>query len=100
MQNTFRKADKICRIGGDEFCVIVIGVTSSFEAIIREKLDRAAKTLRQSEGDVPGVTVSVGCAFSDRLAKNDNILKKADRALYHVKERGRNGFAFYGEEIS
>lgn len=98
LQKTFREADKVCRIGGDEFCVIVIGVTSSSEKIIREKLEKLAETLWQPEGDVPGVTVSVGGAFSDRLAGDESVLKKADRALYHVKEKGRNGCAFYGEE--
>lgn len=100
LKTSFREADKVCRIGGDEFCVIVIGVTSSSEAIIREKLRSVAETLRQPEGDVPGVTVSVGCAFSDRLAGDESIIKQADRALYHVKQQGRNGCAFCGEEIS
>ena len=98
LQNSFREADKVCRIGGDEFCVIVIGVTSSSAGIIREKINRVAETLRQPDGDVPGVTVSVGCAFSDRLSEDESILKKADRALYRVKENGRDGCAFYGEE--
>jgi diguanylate cyclase (GGDEF)-like protein len=94
---TFREADKVCRVGGDEFCVIVIGASSSAESIIREKLEMVADTLRKPEDDVPGITVSVGCAFSDRLSGEESLLKKADRALYRVKEHGRDGFAFYGE---
>ena len=95
---SFREADKICRIGGDEFSVIVIGVTSAAEEIIRKKVRAAADILREPEGDVPGITFSAGCAFSDQIREGESIFKAADLALYHVKEHGRNNFAFYGKQ--
>ena len=95
---SFREADMVCRIGGDEFCVIVVGMTSVAENVLREKLEKLAEALRKPEGDMPGVTVSVGCAFSDRLLGDEPIVKKADRALYRAKENGRDGFCFYTEE--
>lgn len=100
LRASFREADMVCRIGGDEFCVFVVGVTSAAENVIGEKLVKLADTLREPEADVPGVTVSVGCAFSDRLSGEESIIKKADRALYRVKKNGRDSFCFYtGEDM-
>ena len=97
LTDSFREADKVCRIGGDEFSVIMVGVTSAVTGVIRRKIDGAAKLLAQPEGNVPGVTISVGVAFSDQLKEDEDLFKNADRALYRVKENGRNGCGFYSE---
>lgn len=95
--DSFRDADKVCRIGGDEFSVIMVGVTSAATEAIRRKIDNAAAILGAPEAGVPAVTLSVGVAFSDRLGEGEDLFKNADRALYRVKENGRNGCGFYGD---
>lgn len=95
LMNSFRGEDKVCRIGGDEFAVIMMNTDSSVSDIIRRKIQHVAETLRQAEGIIPPVTLSVGVAFSDRMNETETIYKNADKALYQIKENGRNGCGFY-----
>lgn len=94
-EKAFRSIDYVCRIGGDEFAVIMVDVTSDLKYTIEDKLKYVGEELAKTEGEVPAVTLSVGVAFSDRKNPGESIFKDADKALYHVKENGRNGCAFY-----
>ena len=51
--------------------------------------------LQNPEDDLPPVSLSVGAAFADRENPGESIFKDADKALYYVKEHGRNGCSFY-----
>lgn len=95
LKKAFRSIDYVCRIGGDEFAVIMVDVTSDLKYTIEDKLKYVGEELAKTEGEVPAVTLSVGVAFSDRKNPGESIFKDADKALYHVKENGRNGCAFY-----
>lgn len=95
LKGSFRAEDYVCRIGGDEFAVIMVHADASLKELIRAKIERATTQLKEPEGDCPGVTLSIGVAFADELAPGESLYATADRALYTVKERGRNGFAFY-----
>lgn len=92
---SFRSIDYVCRIGGDEFSVIMVDVTSSLKYTIEDKIKYVSEELAKAESEVPAVTLSIGVAFSDRENPGESIFKDADKALYHVKENGRNGCAFY-----
>ena len=95
LKKAFRSIDYVCRIGGDEFAVIMVDMTSDLKYTIEDKIKYVGEELAKTEGDVPAVTLSVGVAFSDRENPGESIFKDADKALYHVKENGRNGCAFY-----
>lgn len=95
LSDSFRDADKVCRIGGDEFCIIMMDVTSEITEVIRRKIASAAEILKTPKNEIPPVTLSVGVAFSDQLKEGENLFKNADKALYSVKENGRNGCGFY-----
>lgn len=94
LQDSFREADKVCRIGGDEFCVIMLDAASSVKDTIREKVAAVEKALSTPENGIPPVTLSVGVAFTDAQKDGESLYKNADRALYKVKEGGRNGCEF------
>ncbi len=95
LSQNFRSEDSICRIGGDEFAVIMVYADSSLKDLVRSKIENIAAMLRDAAGDVPGVTLSVGVAFSDRKDPQGTIYEDADKALYQAKENGRNTYAFY-----
>ncbi len=95
LQSAFRSIDYVCRIGGDEFAVIMVEMTSDLKYTIEEKINAVNASLAKAEEDVPAASLSVGVAFSDRQNPGDSIFKDADKALYHVKENGRNGCWFY-----
>ncbi len=100
LKHHFRKTDIVGRLGGDEFIVLMQNI-NSFSAI-KNTVSRLVKELDQIYGEGEKevrITVSVGISLSPLQGSDFSTLyKKADEALYRVKENGRNGFAIFEEE--
>ena len=94
----FRSIDRVYRIGGDEFAVVMMDVTSDLGYTIEKKIDDINKQLVDDGKSAPAVSLSVGAAFMDRDNPGESLFKDADRALYYVKEHGRNGCHIYSAE--
>ena len=80
------------RFGGEEFCVILDGIDKKKAAAvantIREKIEDEKLVLRRQE---TRVTVSIGVAgFPADAIEEQEIILKADKAMYEAKQRGRN----------
>ena len=97
LKESFRSTDYPARIGGDEFAVILSDVTPEQKNIIAEKIREMNRLLTHPSDDLPVVSLSVGGAFSDN-GFSDQLYKKADLALYDVKDHGRCGCRFYEEK--
>lgn len=95
LQHRFRSNDYVCRIGGDEFAVIMIHAGSFLKDLEESKIRDVQKTLAHPEGNLPVVTLSVGVAFSDRQNPKETIFKDADSVLYDVKEKGGGDIRFF-----
>ena len=95
LKHSFRSVDVICRIGGDEFVVLMTRANSSMGDLVRGKIERANYQLMHPEDDLPPFSLSVGVAFSDRENPQGDIFTDADTALYRVKESGRRGCEIY-----
>ena len=95
LKQSFRSVDVICRIGGDEFVVLMTRANSSMGDLVRGKIERANYQLMHPEDDLPPLSLSVGVAFSDRENPSGDIFKDADTALYRVKEKGHCGCEIY-----
>lgn len=93
LAHSFRMEDYVSRIGGDEFAVIMKQMDEKLRYVVESKIQRVREQLNATEG-LPPVTLSIGVAFSEKGNRED-VYHKADLALYDVKERGRNGYAFY-----
>lgn len=91
----FRSTDFVCRIGGDEFAVLMTGVSLEQRGVVEQRIVQMRKLLEEAETELPKVTLSIGVAFSDESRGGDSTFRNADRALYQVKTSGRNGYAFY-----
>jgi diguanylate cyclase (GGDEF)-like protein len=87
LTSQFRKVDAVCRIGGEEF-VVVLNDTDLERAVeLAEKLrQRLEETLLS---DLP-VTASFGVAANRDDDTVRSLLSRADQALYRAKEAGRN----------
>ena len=96
MKDSFRSVDILCRIGGDEFVVVMTRVNSSMRQLVRDKINRMNDILQHPKDDLPPVSLSVGVAFSDRENPEGDIFHDADAALYEVKEAGRKGCVIFG----
>ena len=95
LRQSFRSVDIICRVGGDEFVVVMTRVNSSMRQLVYNKISHANDLLQHPKDDLPPVSLSVGVAFSDRSNPQGDIFKDADTALYRVKDAGRNGCSIY-----
>lgn len=95
IRSAFRVTDYVFRIGGDEFAIVMLDMSTNHRSTIEEKLLSLQESLKDSPEGIPAVTVSVGVAFSDRQNPAGTIFQDADKALYAVKESGKNGFRFY-----
>ena len=95
---TFRTIDYICRIGGDEFAVIMVEMTSDLNYTITEKIDYINEELSHPKDGLPAVSISVGIALTDRKNPGKSQFTDADNALYHTKEHGKCGYSFYPVE--
>lgn len=99
LRRSFRSSDYMFRIGGDEFAVIMIDVSESLKPTVAEKLSLLRESLADTSDGLPKITMSIGVAFSESGSPAGSIFKKADSALYCVKEHGRNSSCFFGDGI-
>ena len=97
LKTTFRSIDHVCRIGGDEFAIIMVEMTPDLRYTIEEKVDAINAQLSNLPDGLPNVSLSVGVAFTERENPGESLYKDADSALYHTKENGRCGYTFYGD---
>ena len=96
LQENFRREDYICRIGGDEFAVLVLNADQSMYDLIMKKVSRINIALSHVEDGLPAASVSVGAATG--AADCSTLFAHADAALYRVKAAGGRGCSFYGTE--
>lgn len=95
LQQNFRAEDYICRIGGDEFTVIMVHADSSMRDLVAEKIERINQSLQTPRDGLPAISISAGVAFGDRQNPTEDIYKDADTALYRAKERHNGSCEFY-----
>lgn len=97
-----RKSDIVARIGGDEFVVVLSEINDpSFAALTAKTFVEVLSIPYSYENDELITTPSVGIALYPSDGDNsEGLLKKADTAMYHVKETGRGNFHFYKEQMN
>ncbi len=93
LRRVVRPGDTLSRFGGDEFVIILEGVTSPEDA--GQVADRVLQVLREpimlgGHHEVMA-TMSIGMALSDARTTRDDLVHGADVAMYRAKERGRGG---------
>ena len=96
LTENFRADDSVCRIGGDEFAVLMTRSGMENWEQIRDKITRINDNLVHPTDGLPTVSISVGVAFGNCWKTTGALDKDADLALYEVKEHGRCGVAYYG----
>ncbi len=96
LKENFRAQDYVCRIGGDEFVVIIVHVKSTIADIIKNKVKRINEFLSNPDPKekLPPVSLSCGISFGNGGKSEEQIFNEADRALYKVKNSGRKGCEF------
>jgi len=98
-----REIDIVARYGGEEFCVILPDTDKPGALVVAERIRTAVNGQKIRVYDTAlSVSVSVGVAtFSEDAHQMDELVDKADWALFRAKKLGRNrvvGFSVYGEQ--
>ena len=95
LKQNFRVIDFVCRIGGDEFVVLMRDTPEPEIEQITAKVSRINRELSHTEDKLPLVSVSVGVAYGGEAEDWKELFNHADMALYQVKQNGRRGCRFY-----
>lgn len=102
LRQSFRVSDLVARLGGDEFGVFM--PCTGDEALLRQKASSALRAIgRLSFPKYPDLKLSVSMGVSLYPRDGDGfepLYQHADKALYQMKDSGKNGYAFYGDEKS
>ncbi len=94
LQTTARKIDHAARFGGEEFILLLVETNKASALVAADRLRQQIEAL--AVPDLPRVTISLGVAgYPDDGDDLENIIQKADIALYHAKRDGRNRVAAY-----
>lgn len=89
---TLRETDKVARFGGEEFVVLLREVSEHDAHELAERIRLViAESAIPFDGKELGVTVSIGCAAITSHDRDiEELIERADRALYAAKAAGRN----------
>ncbi len=96
-----RSDERVCRVGGEEFLVVLSpGSTEAMAGVAAERMRKAIEVRRvESDGMELKVTISLGVAErTPETADPDDLLSVADAALYAAKKAGRNRVACASED--
>jgi diguanylate cyclase (GGDEF)-like protein len=87
-----RQSDAVVRLGGEEFCAVLIDTSLERSVEIAERLRAAIAAIRiPADGGEVAFTASLGvAAFPEHGADQQSLLAAADRATYVAKDAGRN----------
>lgn len=92
----------VARLGGDEFVIMLSDIDKPENAsvVARRILQELPKPYDLAGNEV-SVTTSIGiCTYPSDGITGEVLLQNADSAMYHAKEKGRNNFQFYREDLN
>jgi diguanylate cyclase (GGDEF)-like protein len=93
MSHAFRHQDIMFRYGGEEFAVVLVGMTSEAAVTVLESFRQRLESYEFPQ--IGCKTVSIGVADIAPGESVDTIINRADKALYYVKRHGRNRVCCY-----
>ncbi len=98
---TVRESDTVARLGGDEFVVILRNVTAPAAAAeVAGKILASISQLDSVAGHEVNVSFSIGIAIFPRDAQDvDELVMRADAAMYQAKDSGRNACVFFDRDM-
>jgi len=91
LTSTFRNDDFVARIGGDEFAIWFPALIEENVHFIIDRINTINKDLVLPSREMPPCSLSAGISFFTQGETYKSLYKKADIALYKVKENGRCG---------
>jgi len=97
MRENFRETDCLGRYGGEEFAAVLLDADVRGARRLAERMRNSleAKRVDTSAGALR-ITMSLGFALAEHGLEPEEVIRRADEALYQAKEGGRNRTEFWG----
>ncbi|HEX5641849.1 MAG TPA: GAF domain-containing protein [Thermoleophilia bacterium] len=97
IEQSVRNVDIAARYGGEEFVVLLVETHRETALVVAERIRERIRAAGFTAGNVP-LTVSIGVAgYPDDADRREDLLNKADWAMYLAKRRGRDQVAIFGD---
>ncbi|MES2538273.1 MAG: EAL domain-containing protein [Pseudomonadota bacterium] len=102
LSSFIRSRDTLVRLGGDEFAVLVEGFDDTYYlSSLAERLLQSISDPFRMEDNEYYLGVSIGISMYPQDGEDGlTLLRCADAAMYHAKERGRNRYQFFTAELN
>ncbi len=96
-----RRNEILARLGGDEFAILVPDISDDMLRVLAERITQAIANVRfEFEGHSLRLTTSLGIAILPDHADNaEDLIARADTAMYQAKEAGKNAWRIYRSDI-
>jgi diguanylate cyclase (GGDEF)-like protein/PAS domain S-box-containing protein len=103
LEKAVRKTDFVARLGGDEFVVLLESTfrRQIIELIIGKIISGIGQPIPIGDGKSARIGASIGAAiFEGETMTRDELVRRADEAMYRAKDGGRNTHRFFEDTIS
>jgi diguanylate cyclase (GGDEF)-like protein len=102
LRGCLRETDTLARLGGDEFAILQIGIEQPADAaLLAQRLRETVTTPHDIDGHHILADVSIGISLAPRDgAATDQLLERADMAMYAAKREGRGTFRYFESEMN
>jgi diguanylate cyclase (GGDEF)-like protein len=98
LRRTIREEDTACRLGGDEFGILLEEGRGG-ATIAAERVTRALTGTYRVMGHTVPLGVSVGVAVRENGEELDELMRRADAAMYTAKATGEGGWRLFGPDV-
>jgi diguanylate cyclase (GGDEF)-like protein/PAS domain S-box-containing protein len=102
LRSCVRNMDTVCRMGGDEFVILLAdNITVERIAGIADKIISSLSQSNLVAGQELNITTSIGASIYPADGHDvTTLIKHADTAMYTAKEKGRNNYQFFHQEMN
>jgi diguanylate cyclase (GGDEF)-like protein len=101
LERTLRPVDTLARFGGDEFAILLSGITDTTDAVrVAERIHAELSLPFDLDRSSAFATASIGIALSSSgYDRPDDILRDADIAMYRAKENGKARYEMFDHDM-
>lgn len=98
-----RSVDTVCRLGGDEFILLLEDIEQAEDAalVANDIISALSEPWQLSQDSEVSIGVSIGISlYPEHGNEAEQLIQQADTALYHAKAKGRGCFKYFCEDIT